>query len=142
MAAPLTLSGPSTRGRPAFVLGGRFSIDAMGLSPLERLRGCERERVCDAALSQRNLEGVFALRLCSVKSCFGCLTENPLVGCFPMQDSLRLQRAPGLGAYTAQGYTDEVQLATVDHGHNGGRREGKFIGSTVAQLEVDLLAAG
>ena len=88
MATPLTLSGPSTRGSPALVFGGRLSVDAMGLSPLRLLRGGERESVGYAAFGQLHFEAVFALRLCAVESRFGGLAEYLLVGCLAVQNPL------------------------------------------------------
>src|SRR5450631_2459849 len=141
MATPLTLSGPSTLGSPAFVLGGRLSVDAMDKSPRVPLRGGERESVGYAAFGQLHLEAVFALWLCAVQSRFGGLTEYLLIGRLAVQSSLCLERPPGLGAYAPQGDTDKIQLAAVDHGDDGRRRQGEFIGGAVTQLEIDLLAA-
>src|ERR1700722_1549355 len=99
MATPLTLSGPSTRGSPALVLGGRLSVDAMSLSPLVvlRLLGCEGESVGNAALGQFDLKSVLALRLRTVQSRLCRLAEYFLVHSLATQCSLCLERAPGLG---------------------------------------------
>ena len=96
----------------------------------------------DAAFGQWNFKAVFALRLCAMQSRFGGLTEYLFVGRLAVQNPLCFERAPGFGAYASQGDADKVQLAAVDHGHDGRRREGKFIGGAIAQLEIDLLAAG
>src|SRR5580704_17117230 len=128
MATPLTFSGPSTRGSPALVRGGRLRVDAMSLSPLVvlRLLGCEGESVGDAALGEFDLESVFALRLRTVQSRLRGLAEYLLVYGFAMQSFLRLERPPGLGAYASQGNADKDQLAAADLGHDCRRRKGKL----------------
>src|SRR5271163_3964825 len=92
-ATPLTLSGPSTRGRPALVRGGRLSVDSMSLSPLVvlRLLGCEGESVGDAALGQFDLESVLALRLRTVQSRLCRQAECFLVNGLAVQCSLCLE---------------------------------------------------
>src|ERR1700760_432667 len=120
MATPLTLSGPSTRGSPESVLGGRLSVDAMGILLWWLLRGGERESVGYAAFGQLYLEAVFALGLCAMQSRFGGLTEDLLVSCFAVQSPLCFERPPGLGTYAAQRDTNKIQLATIDHGDDGG----------------------
>src|SRR5271163_2358957 len=106
------------------------------------LRRCKGEGVCDAALGQGDLEGVLALRLRAMQGCLGGLAEKLFVRSLAMQNPLCLERAPGPGAYTTQGDSDVIEFAAVDHGHDRRGGEGKFIGSTVTQLEVYLLAAG
>src|ERR1700677_2516345 len=134
MATPLTLSGPSTRGNPASVRGGRLSVDAMILSPLVVLGGlsCEGESVGDAALGEFDLKSVFALRLRTVQSRLCRLAECFLVRRFAMQRSFRLERAPGLGTYASQGNANKDQLAAAHLGHDGRRGKGKFVRGAVA----------
>src|SRR5580704_1370836 len=93
MATPLTFSGPSTRGSPALVRGGRLSVEAMCLSPLVvlRLLGCEGESVGDAALGKFDLESVLALRLRTVQSRLRRLAKCFLVYGLAMQCSLCLE---------------------------------------------------
>src|SRR5277367_2946340 len=134
MATPLTLSGPSTRGSPALVRGGRLSVDAMSLSPLVvlGLLGCEGESVGDAALGEFDLKSVFALRLRTVQSRLRCLAECFLVYGFAMQRLLCLERAPGLCAYASQGNADKGQLSAADLGHDRRRGKGKLVRGAVA----------
>ena len=72
----------------------------------------------------------------------GGLAEKLFVDSLAVQNPLCLKRAPGPGAYTTQGDSDVIEFAAVDHGHDRRGGEGKFVGSTVTQLEIDLLAAG
>src|ERR1700733_6142449 len=108
-ATPLTLSGPSTRGSPALVRGGKLSVDAMSLFPLVGLRrlGCEGKSVRDAALGKFYLESVFALWLRTVQSRLRRLAECFLIRGFAVLLFLYLERGPGVSAYTSQGHTNK-----------------------------------
>ena len=106
-------------------------MDSFSSDGLTRL-GCEGESVGDAALGEFDLESVFALRLRAVQSRLCGLAECFLVHGFAMQRPLRLERAPGLGAYASQGDADKDQLAAADLGHDGRRGKGKFVRGAVA----------
>src|SRR3984957_20727889 len=106
------------------------------------LRGCEGKSVRDAALSQGNLEGVLALRLRAVQGCLGSLAEQLFICRLAVQNPLCLERAPGPGANATQGDSNVIEFAAVDHGYDRCGGEGKLVGGTVAQLEIDLFTAG
>src|SRR5271156_3063732 len=127
MATPLTLSGPSTRGSPAFVFGGRLRIDAID-SPVVALRlfGCKGKSMRDAAPRQLDLKAVLALRQGPAERCFCRLVECFLIEILALQrlavqNLFCFERTPGLGAHAPQGNADKDQLAAADLGHDGRR---------------------
>src|SRR5450631_276307 len=70
MATPLTLSGPSTLGSPAFVLGGRLSVDAMDsllecLYAVASVRAWVMQRLASCTLKPFSLCGCAPCRAAS-----------------------------------------------------------------------------
>src|SRR5688572_12495855 len=80
-AKPHTLRGPSTRGvsRPIGERVEASCVVSMFAPAVDLARGCQLERVCEAALGQLDLEPVLALRLGAAQRRFGRLAEGRVV---------------------------------------------------------------
>src|ERR1700679_1024041 len=55
---------------------------------------------------------------------------------------LGFERAPGLGAYSAEGYAGEGDAVAFGAELDGGGGQGELVGGAVAELEVDAACAG